>query len=44
MYFGARYLVIKYRVTLGERVRRSAFWRALAASKAYNVYRWFRPE
>ncbi len=44
MYFGARFLVIKYRVTFGERVRRSAFWRALAASKAYNVYRWFRPE
>ena len=44
MYFGARFLVIKYRVTLGERVRQSAFWKALAASKAYNVYRWFRPE
>lgn len=44
MYFGARFLVIKYRVTLGERVRQSAFWKALKASKAYNVYGWFKPQ
>jgi hypothetical protein len=36
--------VIKYRVTLGERVRQSAFWKALKASKAYNVYGWFKPQ
>ena len=44
MYFGFRYLVIRYRVTLGEKVRRSKLWKAIAASQLYNVYRWFRPE
>ena len=36
--------VIRYRATLGERVRRSAFYRAVTASKAYNLYRLFVPE
>jgi uncharacterized protein (TIGR03546 family) len=40
----ARYGVIRYRATLGERVRRSRFYQAVTASKAYNLYRLFRPE
>lgn len=40
----ARWAVIRYRQTLGARVRQSRFYRAITASKAYNVYRWFRPE
>jgi len=38
-----RWAVVRYRVTLGERVKRSKFYRALTASKAYNVYKMFRP-
>jgi hypothetical protein len=30
-------------VTVGARVRQSKFYRALMASKVYNVYRMFRP-
>jgi uncharacterized protein (TIGR03546 family) len=44
MYFGLRFLVIRYRVTVGDKVRASRFYQALAASQAYNVYRWFTPE
>jgi uncharacterized protein (TIGR03546 family) len=44
IYFAARYAVARYRATLGERVRRSRFYTAVTASKAYNVYTWFRPE
>jgi uncharacterized protein (TIGR03546 family) len=44
IYFAARYGVARYRTTLGERVRRSRFYNAVTASKAYNVYTWFRPE
>ena len=38
------YLVVRYRATYGERVRQSRFYRAVTASQAYNVYRWFSPE
>jgi uncharacterized protein (TIGR03546 family) len=44
IFFAARYGVSRYRATLGERVRRSRFYNAVTASKAYNVYTWFRPE
>ncbi len=40
----ARIGVERYRATLGERVRQSKFYKAVTASKAYNVYRLFRPE
>jgi uncharacterized protein (TIGR03546 family) len=40
----ARYGVIRYRATLGERVRRSRLYQVVTASKAYNLYRLFRPE
>ena len=43
IYFLARYGVVRYRATLGERVRRSRFYKALQASQLYNVYSWFRP-
>ncbi len=43
IFFLARLGVARYRTTLGERVRASRFYRAVAASKAYNIYRWFRP-
>jgi uncharacterized protein (TIGR03546 family) len=43
VYFAARYGVVRYRATIGARVRNSAFYRALEASKLYNVYTWFRP-
>ena len=39
-----RFLVIRYRATYGERVRRSKFYKAVTASQAYNDYRWFTPE
>lgn len=44
IYSLARYGVLRYRATVGERVRRTRLYRALTASKAYNVYRWFHPE
>jgi uncharacterized protein (TIGR03546 family) len=44
IFFAARYGIARYRATVGERVRRSKFYQAVTASKAYNVYRLFRPE
>jgi uncharacterized protein (TIGR03546 family) len=41
IFFAARLGVARYRATLGERVRRSRFYQAVTASKAYNVYTWF---
>src|ERR671936_84761 len=37
------YSVVRYRATVGARVRQSKFYKALTASKAYNIYRMFRP-
>jgi len=44
LYFAARWGVKRYRATIGERVRQSKWYRALTASRMYNVYRLFRPE
>lgn len=44
IFFAARYGIARYRATVGERVRRSKFYQAVTASKAYNVYRLFRPD
>lgn len=44
IFFAARYGVVRYRATYGERVRRSKLYQAITASKVYNVYRLFRPE
>ena len=35
--------VVRYRATVGERVRQSRAYQALRASQLYNVYTWFRP-
>jgi len=43
IFFAARYGVAKYRATVGERVRRSRFYKAVTASQVYNVYKLFRP-
>ena len=44
IFFAARHGVTRYRATLGARVRQSRFYNAVTASKAYNVYTWFRPD
>ena len=43
LFFILRWAVARYRVTVGERVRQSRFYRAVMASKVYNVYKMFRP-
>jgi uncharacterized protein (TIGR03546 family) len=43
IWFASRLAVIRYRLTLGERIRNSHFYKVLSASQVYNVYRWFRP-
>jgi uncharacterized protein (TIGR03546 family) len=43
IYFASRYGVVRYRATIGERVKQSRFYQMLEASQLYNVYRWFRP-
>jgi uncharacterized protein (TIGR03546 family) len=44
IFFAARWAVARYRATIGARVQRSKWYKALMASKVYNVYRLFRPE
>lgn len=44
IYFLARFGVTRYRATLGERVGRSKWYKAITASKVYNAYRLFRPD
>ena len=44
IFFAARWAVARYPATIGERVQRSKFYQAITASKAYNIYRLFRPE
>lgn len=43
IYVAARYGVVRYRATLGERIKSSRYFRLIEASRAYNVYRWFNP-
>jgi uncharacterized protein (TIGR03546 family) len=43
VFFAGRWAVARYRATVGERVRRSRFYKSVTASKAYNLYRLFRP-
>lgn len=38
----ARQAVIAYRLRVAERVRRTRFYQALTASRAYNAYVWLR--
>ncbi len=44
IYLAARAGVVKYRATLGARVQQSRWYRAIIASRAYNVYRMIRPD
>jgi uncharacterized protein (TIGR03546 family) len=43
IYFGARWAVGRYRATVYTRLKDSRLFKAVQASKAYNVYRMFRP-
>lgn len=43
IYLGARHGVVRYRATLGEKIRNSRYYKLLEASQVYNVYRWFNP-
>lgn len=43
LFLATRWAVARYRATVGERVRQSRWYRAVTASKLYNVYRMFRP-
>jgi uncharacterized protein (TIGR03546 family) len=42
IYLLARLGVVRYRVTVGERIAKTRAYKAIRASRAYNVYRWFR--
>jgi uncharacterized protein (TIGR03546 family) len=44
LFLATRWAVTRYRATIGERVRQSKWYRAVTASKLYNMYRLFRPE
>lgn len=44
LYFVLRWGVARYRATIYQRLKRTRFVRAIAASKLYNVYRLFQPE
>ena len=44
IFFASRWGVARYRATIGQRVQQSKFYKAVTASKVYNVYRLFRPE
>ena len=43
IYFAARYGVVRYRATLGERIKSSRYFKLIEASQVYNAYRWFNP-
>ena len=43
IYFAARWGIVRYRATIGERVRQSKFYKAITASQVYNWYKLFRP-
>ena len=44
LFFGSRWVVRRYRETLGERVKQSGFYRAVTASRLFGIYRLFGPE
>jgi uncharacterized protein (TIGR03546 family) len=44
IYVASRWGVRRYRDTLGERVKQSGWYRAITASKLYDIYRLFRPD
>ena len=44
LFYLARWGVARYRATVAERLKQSKLYRAITASKLYNLYRLFRPE
>ena len=44
IFFAARWAIARYRATIYARYKESRAFRALRASKVYDVYRLFRPE
>jgi uncharacterized protein (TIGR03546 family) len=44
LFLVSRWGVRRYRETLGERIRPSPLYRAVTASRLYNIYRLFRPD
>ena len=42
IYFAARVGVVRYRATIGQKVMNSKFYKALQASKLFNLYSLFR--
>ncbi len=43
IYLVARVAVARYRATIYPKLQQIKLYRAVKASKVYNVYRWFRP-
>lgn len=43
IFIGARLAVIKYRVSVGEWFIKTRVYHALAATRIFDVYTWFRP-
>jgi uncharacterized protein (TIGR03546 family) len=43
-YFAARWAVARYREQVYQRLAQTRLFKAVTASKIYNVYRWFHPE
>jgi uncharacterized protein (TIGR03546 family) len=43
IYFAAHFGVVRYRATIGERIKNSKYFKLMEASQLYNVYRWFNP-
>ena len=44
LYFTLRWAVARYRARVYERLKHTKFFRAIGASKVYNVYKMFRPD
>jgi uncharacterized protein (TIGR03546 family) len=43
LWLASRLAVVRYRTTVGDRIRQAHVYKVLSASSLYNVYRWFRP-
>ena len=44
VFLASRWGVARYRATVGARIQQSRLYKAVTASKVYNLYRLFRPE
>ena len=43
LYYATRFGVVRYRATLGEKMRNSRIYKLLETTQLYSVYRWFSP-